>query len=138
MATHESNSRNQTWHWTNNKTVVAAKSWLWVWLEPMAWQLIRLELLNGIQWSWIQIPFRSTFYSYFKESFSGKYHMYHSFRYTHMITSSKCQWKQTCRMMKAIAEMKLDTEPTMKLGSCTKLGQIPLRPTLLIYIYICK
>ena len=28
----------------------------------------RLERLNGIQWLWIQIPLRPTFYSYFKQS----------------------------------------------------------------------
>ena len=27
-------------------------------------------------WSWVQVPLRPTFYSYFKESFSGEYHMY--------------------------------------------------------------
>ena len=32
--------------------------------------------MNGIQWSWVQIPLRPTFYSYFKESFSDEYHMY--------------------------------------------------------------
>ena len=26
----------------------------------------RLEPLNGIQWSWVQIPLRSTLYGYFK------------------------------------------------------------------------
>ena len=31
---------------------------------------------NGIQWSWVQIPLRPTFYSYFKESFSGEYNVY--------------------------------------------------------------
>ena len=36
----------------------------------------RLERLNGIQWSCVQIPLRPTFYSYFKESFSGEYHIY--------------------------------------------------------------
>ena len=35
-----------------------------------------LERLNGIQWSWVQIPLRPTFYSYFKESFSDEYHIY--------------------------------------------------------------
>ena len=33
----------------------------------MAWQPSRLERLNGIHWSWVQIPLRLTFYSYFKE-----------------------------------------------------------------------
>ena len=41
--------------------------------------------------------------------------MYHSFRYTHVITSSKRQLKQTWRLMKTIAKMKLGTEQTMKL-----------------------
>ena len=37
---------------------------------------VYIEHLNGIQWSWVQIPLRPTFYSYFKESFSDEYHMY--------------------------------------------------------------
>ena len=41
----------------------------------MALQLIWLEHLNGIQWSWVQIPVRPTFYTYFKESVSGEYHI---------------------------------------------------------------
>ena len=44
--------------------------------ELMTWKLNRLERLNGIQWSWVQIPLRPGFYSYFKESFSGEYHTY--------------------------------------------------------------
>ena len=32
--------------------------------------------MNGIQWSWIQIPLRPTFYSNFRESVSDEYHMY--------------------------------------------------------------
>ena len=32
--------------------------------------------MNGIWWLWVQIPLRPTFYSYFKESFSGEYHIY--------------------------------------------------------------
>ena len=36
----------------------------------------RLEHLNGIQWSWVQIPLGPTFYCYFWKSFSGEYHMY--------------------------------------------------------------
>ena len=48
--------------------------------------------------------------------------MYHSFRYTHMITSSKRQLKQTWRLMKTIAKMKLDTEQTMKLEYLEKAG----------------
>ena len=38
-----------------------------------------------------------------------------SFRYTHVITSRKIQLKQTWRLTKAMAEMKPDTEQTMKL-----------------------
>ena len=38
-----------------------------------------------------------------------------SFRYTHVITSTKFRLKQTWRLTKAIAEMKCDTEQTMKL-----------------------
>ena len=49
--------------------------------------------MNGIQRSQVQIPLTPTFYSYFKEFFSGKYHVYLSFRYTHVITSSKLQLK---------------------------------------------
>ena len=52
----------------------------------MIWQLSRLERLNGIQWSSSQIPLRSIFHSYFKESVNSEYHMYqiiplHSFDY---------------------------------------------------------
>ena len=36
-------------------------------------------------------------------------------RYTHVITSTKFRLKQTWRPTKAIAEMKCDTEQTMKL-----------------------
>ena len=36
--------------------------------------------------------------------------MYHSFLYTDVIVSSKFQLKQKKRLMKAIDEMKLDTE----------------------------
>ena len=41
--------------------------------------------------------------------------MYHTFRNTHVITSSKFKFKQTRQLMKAIANMKLDTEETIKL-----------------------
>ena len=40
----------------------------------MAYNLSRLERLNGIHWSWVQIPHWPTFHSYFEESFSsGEY-----------------------------------------------------------------
>ena len=38
-----------------------------------------------------------------------------SFRYTHVITSTKFRLKQAWRLTKAMAEMKCDTEQTMKL-----------------------
>ena len=76
LATDEGNSRNEMSHWTNDEIGVAVQSWLWVRVELMTWQLSRLECLNGIQWSWGQIPLRPTFYSYFKESFGDEYHMY--------------------------------------------------------------
>ena len=59
--------------------------------------------------------FKCHIYSYFKEYFSGKYHVYHSFRYTHVLTSRTFQLKETQRLMKAISKMKLDTEQTMEL-----------------------
>ena len=34
------------------------QSWLWGQVKLMAWELSLLERLNGIQWSWIQIPLR--------------------------------------------------------------------------------
>ena len=37
VATDEGNSRNEVWHWTNNEIEVAVQSWLWVWVELMAW-----------------------------------------------------------------------------------------------------
>ena len=54
---------------------VAVQSWLWVRLELMIWWLSRLECLNEIQSSLVQIPLRLTFYSYFKEFFIGEYHI---------------------------------------------------------------
>ena len=44
-----------------------------------------------------------------------EYHMYHSFRYIHVMTSRKFQSKETSGLMKAIAEMTHGTEQTMKL-----------------------
>ena len=45
-----------------------------------------------------------------------------SFRYTHVITSTKYRLKQTWRLTKAIAEIKCDTEQTMKLEELYKVG----------------
>ena len=38
--------------------------------------IIQIGDKYGIQWPWAQIPLRRTFYSYFKESVSGEYHIY--------------------------------------------------------------
>ena len=76
MATDKGNSWNETWHWTNDEIGVAVQSWFWVQVVFMAWKLSWLERLNRIQWLWVQIPLRPTFYGYFKESFSGEYHLY--------------------------------------------------------------
>ena len=47
----------------------------------------------------------------------------HTFTHTHMhIHNYKFQLKQKWRLTMAIAEMKRDTEQTMKLSSCTKLA----------------
>ena len=37
VATDEGNSRNETWHWTNDEIGLAVQSWLWVRVELMAW-----------------------------------------------------------------------------------------------------
>ena len=58
VRTDEGNSRNWMWHWIN-EIGVAVQTWLWVLGELIA--------QNGIQWSWVQISLRSTFYSYFKK-----------------------------------------------------------------------
>ena len=56
--------------------------------------ILSILLVKRIEWSWVQIPLKSTFYSYFKESFCVEYHMYILFRYTHVITSSIFQLKK--------------------------------------------
>ena len=76
IVTDKSNSQNETWHWTNNEIEVAVQSLLWVRVELMARQLNQLQHQNRIQWWWIQIPLRPTFYSCWKEYFGGKYHIY--------------------------------------------------------------
>ena len=37
VVTDEGNSRNETWHWTNNEIGVTEQSCLWVWVELSAW-----------------------------------------------------------------------------------------------------
>ena len=77
VATHEGNNNwNEMWDWTKNEIWGAGQGWLWVRVELMASYLIQLEPLNWIHCSWVELPFTSTFYSYFKESFGGEYHMY--------------------------------------------------------------
>ena len=54
------------------------------WTRGLIAQSVRTSV--RIQWSWVQIPLRLTFSSYFKWSFSGEYHMHqfillHSFDY---------------------------------------------------------
>ena len=44
--------------------------------ELKSWPDSSVRQSVRIQWSWVQIPFGPTLYSYFKESFSGEYHMY--------------------------------------------------------------
>ena len=58
-------------HWTNHEIGVAVQSLLRERVE-----LSRLERLNEIQWSRVQISLKPNFYSYFKESVSGEYHMF--------------------------------------------------------------
>ena len=56
--------------------------------------LCQLECLNGIKFSSPQIPLKLTFYSYFKQSFSGEYHEYQliplqSYNYFNKVTIKK-------------------------------------------------
>ena len=37
VATDEGNSRNEIRHWVNDEIRMAVQSWLWVWVELMAW-----------------------------------------------------------------------------------------------------
>ena len=37
VAADEGNSRNETWHWTNDDIGVAVQSWFWVRVELIAW-----------------------------------------------------------------------------------------------------
>ena len=78
LMTNECNSRNETWRWTDDNIGVAVQSWLNAsWADGLIVKVSQLKRLNGIQWSWVQIPLRPTFYSYFKESFSGEYHIFY-------------------------------------------------------------
>ena len=43
-----------------DKIGVAVQSWIWERVELIIWELSWLEHLNGIQWSWVQIPLRPT------------------------------------------------------------------------------
>ena len=117
------NSQNEMWHWTNDEIGVVVQSWLWVQIELMTWKLCQLECLNGIQWSWVQLPLESTFYSYFKESVSGEYHMYQ------LMPLHSCDYLQKTSIKINVAtdegktaKMKCDTEQTMKLEWLYKVG----------------
>ena len=64
------------WHWTNDESGVTVQSWLWVQVERMAQdEFSQLERLKKIKWSWVPMPLKATFYSYFQESLSGEYHV---------------------------------------------------------------
>ena len=62
----ENNNDLHSYIYIYDQIGVAVQSWLWVWVDIMAWWLSRLECLNGIQCSWVQIPLKPTFYSFFK------------------------------------------------------------------------
>ena len=61
---------NKRWNWSSCRKLALSASWT----HGLIAQSVRV--LNGIQWFWVQIPLRPTFYSYFKESVSGEYHIY--------------------------------------------------------------
>ena len=61
--------------WVKNEIGEAVQSWLWMQVELMVWYLKALESVNKIQWSHIEIPISSTFYSYYTKSFSDEYHI---------------------------------------------------------------
>ena len=66
---------NKQRNWSSYTKLTLSASWTHglighCWLEH-SW----LEHLHGIEWLWVQISLRATFYSYFKESFSGEYHI---------------------------------------------------------------
>ena len=62
------------WHW--KKDEIGKMSSYTKLALGTSWTHGLIDRLNGIQWSQVQIPLRPTSYSYFKESFSGEYHMY--------------------------------------------------------------
>ena len=77
VPTDENNNWNETWDW--------AKGQKWSSSINLALnvsrthgiipQLVRASESN--MWSWVQIPIKPTFYTYFKESIIGEYYMYH-------------------------------------------------------------
>ena len=123
LETDEGNSRNEIGHWTNNEIRVAVQCWLWVLIEPIPWYLSRLERLNGIQWSWIQIPLDQLSIVTSNNPSVVNTMCIRSFGYTHVITSRKLRLKWAWRLAKAIAEMKSDTEQKRwNWSSCTMLA----------------
>ena len=72
--------------------------------------------IHGIQWSWVQIPLRPTFYGYFKESFSGDYYMYQVIPLQSCDYLYKVSIKINVATDEKIAKMKSDTEQTDEIG----------------------
>ena len=73
------------------------------WVASVSWtSLSQLGCLNRIQWSWVQILLRPTFYgpSVVNTKYIGSFH------YIHMITLIKFWLKQIWWLTKAIVEMK--------------------------------
>ena len=83
-------TRNEPWHWTNDEVWVAVQSWFWVPVELMAWELSRVEHLNGIQWSWVQSHTHSSIDTSNNTSVVNTIYI-SSFCYTLVITSRKFQ-----------------------------------------------
>ena len=74
MVTDEGDNRSEIWHkrWNRSSFTELDLGASWTRSLRASW----LKGLNGIQWSQVQIPPIQTFYSYFKNSFSGEYQIY--------------------------------------------------------------
>ena len=66
VATKKGKSRNKIWHWTKDELTNES--------------LYKVNAVNEIQWSLVQILLRPIFYSYFQTSISGVYHIYELIR----------------------------------------------------------
>ena len=89
----------------------------------MVWYLGPLKRLNGIQWSWVQMLLRPTFYSYFKESISAEYHMYQ------LISLHSCDYLQKTSIKINVAtdegkqpKWNVTLNKRWNWSSCTKLA----------------